>query len=125
MYISPEEYSDITFRYRLEATEERIKRACLLLDARIGNHSVGRDGWKLDMDRLPEYRKNAVKEWVAQMVSFLYDNGDVSPSAASISLGRFSVTEHGQKGQLIPERMGLADAVLASSGIVIRGVKTK
>ncbi|MFA7215381.1 MAG: hypothetical protein WC187_04980 [Bacillota bacterium] len=77
------------------------------------------------MDRLPEYRKNAVKEWVAQMVSFLYDNGDVSPSAASISLGRFSVTEHGQKGQLIPERMGLADAVLASSGIVIRGVKTK
>lgn len=125
MYISSREYSSITFRHQAEATDARIKRASLLLDARIGNYLPGEDGWKLNLDKLSGQRKNVVKEWVAQMVAFLSENNDVAPSAASISLGRFSVTEHGQKGQLIPEQMNLADAVLVGSGIIRRGANIK
>lgn len=94
----------------------------MLLDARIGNYSVNEDGWKLDLTILPSHQLNAVKEWMAQMVAFLYENSDVAPSSASVSLGRFSVTEHGQKGTLIPESLGFVDSLLVSSGLIRRGV---
>jgi len=120
MYLTAEEYNEITGRDIEEATDARLKRASMLLDARIGYHKRGSDGWKLELDDLPGNQTDAAKEWVAQMVIFLADNNDQAPSAASISLGRFSVTEHGQQEQLIPEEMNLADMILESSGLVNR-----
>lgn len=122
-YITAAEYEQITGRDRLEATDARLQRASALLDARIGNYPVLASGWKLDLLSLPVHQVNAVKEWVAQMVAFLYENSDVAPSSASVSLGRFSVTEHGQKGSLIPESLGFADAALIAAGLIRRGVK--
>ncbi len=125
-YITAEEYNSIIERPQDEATDVRIRRASQLLDARIGNYLPDKDtGRKLNLDNAPKHQKDAVKEWTAQMVSFLFDNGDAAPSAASLSLGRFSVTEHGQKGQVLPERMNLVDSILVSSGIVRRGVISK
>lgn len=124
-YITAEEYGVITGRPQAEATVARIKRASLLLDARIGNYIPDPDtGRKLDLGSLPQHQQDAVREWVAQMVAFLYDNNDSAPSSSSISLGRFSVTEHGQRGQAMPERMNLADTILVSSRLVRRHVGT-
>lgn len=126
MYITAEEYENITGRAQAEATEYRIKRASQLLDARIGNYTPDKEtGLKLDIEELPLFQENAVKEWVAQMIAFLFDNSDVAPTAASLSLGRFSVTEHGQKGTVMPESMNLVDALLVSAGLVRRGVKVR
>ena len=121
-YITAAEYAQITGRDSTEATDARLKRASMLLDARIGNYLVNEDGWKLDLTILPSHQLNAVKEWMAQMVAFLYENSDTAPSSASVSLGRFSVTEHGQKGTLIPESLGFVDSLLVSSGLIRRGV---
>jgi|GEM_PF-2504815 len=121
MYLTAAEYAQITGRDESEATTARLKRASLLLDSRIGYYTRT-DGWKLDLDGLAVHEKSAVQEWVAQMVAFLTDNNDLAPSAASISLGRFSVTEHGQKGQLMPEELNLADAMLDAAGVINRNV---
>ncbi len=125
-YLTAAEYNNITERPAAEATDARINRASLLLDARIGNYEPDEDtGWKLNMDDISTNQEFAVKEWVAQMIAFLYDNHDGAPSAASLSLGRFSVTEHGQKGHVLPEALNFADAILASSGAIKRGVNVK
>jgi len=133
MYLTATEYENITGNDASEATEARLKRACLLLDARIGYYrhdDVGsslleiRD-WKLDLDELADYKSDSVKEWVAWMVAFLVLNNDQAPSAASVSLGRFSVTEHGQQGKIMPEQLGLADAMLDDSGLVNRRTKIR
>lgn len=132
MYLTAQEYEEITGKPKEEATEQRLTYASQLLDVRIGNrytrrgrgHSLPNNGrWKLNLDDLYEYQKDAVKSWVAWMVSFLSENNDQAPSTASVSLGRFSVTEHGQQGSVIPESMRLADAQLVSSGLVSRKVK--
>jgi hypothetical protein len=120
MYLTATEYENITGSDASEATENRLKRACLLLDARIGYYERDDDGWKLDPDGLANYQSDIVKEWVAWMVAFLALNNDQAPSAASVSLGRFSVTEHGQQGKIIPEQLGLVDAMLDDSGLVNR-----
>ena len=123
-YLTDLEYNRLTDRSRAEATAARIRRASMLLDARIGNHIRDEEtGMKLDVESLPAHQSSAVKEWVAQMVAYLFDNGDSAPSAASITLGRFSVTEHGQQGRILPESLGFADALLISSGLVQRGVQ--
>lgn len=122
-YITSAEYAQLTGRNWREATDARLQRASMLLDARIGNYPVLASGWKLDLLSMPVYQVNAVKEWVAQMTAFLYENGDSAPTSASLSLGRFSVTEHGQKDRLLPESLGFADSVLVSSGLIRRGVK--
>lgn len=122
-YITATEYAQLTGRNWREATDARLQRASMLLDARIGNYPVLASGWKLNLLSLPVHQVNTVKEWVAQMVAFLYENSDVAPSSASVSLGRFSVTEHGQKGSLIPESLGFADAALIAAGLIRRGVK--
>ena len=124
-YITASQYSSITGRYQAEATDARIKRASLLLDARIGNYPTTSDGWKLDIAMLSTKQLAAVEEWVAQMVTFLYDNGDFSPSSASITLGRFSVTEHGQQTKSIPEQVSFADTILVSAGLVRSGVRLR
>ena len=122
LYITPEEYAEITGRDKEEATNSRIKGSMMLLDARIGNYARGNDGYKLDMDKLDIFQKDVVKRWVAQMIAFLVDNNDSSPTSASITLGKFSVTEHGQTNQVLPESMGFVDAMLSSSGLIRRGV---
>jgi len=125
-YITAVEYNSIMERPQAEATTARIKRASLLLDARIGNYYPDEDtGWKLDIDDLSIDQENAVKEWLSQMIAYLYDNNDIAPSTASLSLGRFSVTEYGQKGRVLPESLCFADSILVSSGLVKRGVTIK
>ena len=125
-YITAAEYNEIMDRPLAEATDARIKRASLLLDARIGNYFPDEvTGWKLDMDDLAVDRVNAVKEWLSQMIAYLYENNDQAPSTASLSLGRFSVTEYGQKGRVLPESLCFADSILVSSGIVRLGVIVK
>jgi hypothetical protein len=125
-YLTAAEYHVITGRPHSEATDSRIKRASMLLDARIGNYIPDETtGMKLDMDSLPVFQSDAVKEWVAQMVAFLYENSDHAPSTASVTLGRFSVTEHGQQGKPIPEALIFADTLAVSSGLVRRGVRLR
>lgn len=121
MYITPVEYQEITGRDKAEAVAGRIKIATQLLDARIGPRE--RDimtGFKLDVDTLPVHQKDAVKAWCAHMIAYLVDNGDKAPTTETLSLGRFSVTEHGQKGSIIPEELGFADSILAASGLINR-----
>lgn len=123
-YLTDLEYNQLMDRSQAEATAARIRRASMLLDARIGNYIPDeKTGMKLDVKSLPIHQSRAVKEWVAQMVAYLFDNGDSAPSVASITLGRFSVTEHGQQGRILPESLGFADALLISSGLVQRGVR--
>lgn len=119
MYITPVEYQEITGRDKAEAVAGRIKIATQLLDARIGPRE--RDimtGLKLDVDALPVHQKDAVKAWCAHMIAYLTDNGDKAPTTETLSLGRFSVTEHGQKESIIPEELGFADSILAASGLI-------
>ena len=125
MYITATEYATITGRDSSEAPAVRRKRASLYLDARVGYYERNDDGYKLDLDGLTNYQKSAAQEWVAWMVAFLTDNNDSAPSASSLSLGRFSVTEHGQRNQLVPEGMNLSDALLISSGLVNKAVALK
>ncbi|HQD86974.1 MAG TPA: hypothetical protein PK822_08730 [Bacillota bacterium] len=124
MYITPEEYEEITGRDKEEAIPGRIKIATQLLDARIGPRE--RDiftGLKLDLATLPVHQKEAVKTWCAHMIAYLVDNGDKAPTTESLTLGRFSVTQHGQKETLVPEELGFADSILVSSGLINRKVK--
>ena len=138
MYLTAEEYEEITGKPEEEATEQRLKYASQLLDSRIGDRFRKRglpypfedqfrypqdQEFTLEMDRLYTYQKDAVKSWVAWMVSYLAENNDQAPSTASVSLGRFSVTHSEQS--IIPESMRMADAVLASSGLVSRKVKVR
>ncbi len=128
MYINLDEYNQITGRPIIEATPSRIKRASYLLDARIGNYINQYDGWKLDLtdtDCVTAHQANIVKEWVAYMIAFLFDNNDSSPMSGNIKLGRFSFSgkEDSQSSSLIPEELQYADVILAGSGLVKRRVK--
>jgi hypothetical protein len=124
MYLTAAEYYSITERPTAEATNARIKLACQLLDARIGNYTRETDGWKLDLDDLLDYKVDAVKTWVAYMIAYLKDNGDKAPSSASLHLSKFSVTEKGQSNMGLPEELAFVDAVLVSSGVINRRVVT-
>lgn len=123
MYITAAVYAGITGRDASEATEARLKQASLLLDTRIGYHTRQDSGWKLDMDELEGYQENAVVQWVAYMVQYLYDHGDSAPSAASVRLGRFSVTQPAEGQGLMPDTLGFADAQLVAAGMVRTRVK--
>lgn len=122
MYLTAAEYEQLTARDQLDASEARIRRASMLLDARLGNWRVNADGWKLNLATLPLNQVSAVKEWTAQMIAFLADNSDLPPSSATLSLGRFSVTEHGQKERILPEALLFADSLVVSCGLIRRGV---
>jgi len=120
-YITAAEYNEITERPQAEATNSRIKHASALLDARIGNYFPDpTTGLKLHLDDLSQAQKDAVKEWVARAVAFLIDNNDAPPSAASISLGRFSVQSSQNQG--LPDALSFADSILVSSGLIKRAV---
>jgi len=121
-YITANEYNDITGGLASDATDQRIKRASRLLDARIGNHKYESE-FKLDVDSLPAYQKEAVKEWVAWMLFALVKNNDSIEVNESVKLGRFSVTKRDGKNEQIPDSLVYADSVLKSSGIVKTGVR--
>ena len=121
-YITANEYNDITGGLASDATDQRIKRSSRLLDARIGNHKYESE-FKLDVDSLPVYQKEAVKEWVAWVLFALVKNNDSIEVNESVKLGRFSVTKRDGKNEQIPDSLVYADSVLKSSGIVKTGVR--
>jgi hypothetical protein len=126
MYITLDEYNQITNRPITDATESRIRRASFLLDSRIGNYACAYDGWKLDLDNsdsVTEHQAKIVKEWVAFMIAFLVDNNDSAPSRGSVKLGRFSATEDGEASKVIPEALIYSDIILAGSGLIKRKVQ--
>ena len=121
MYITATEYATLTGNDASEATDNRITMASTLLDNRIGNYPINALGYKLTIADLHVVQSRAVKLWVSQMVSFLFDNDDAAPSAENMSLGRWSVS--GQTKQLLPQSVHYADILLTNSGLVKRGVR--
>ena len=133
MYITPTEYNTITGRDSAEATTIRITLSSKLLDSRIGNYPIFENigykinsSWQVEEDgvntTLTKSKKDAVQMWVAQMVSFLYDNNDTPPTSESgVSLGRFSVNGSSNISN-IPDEVKYADSILISSGIINRKV---
>jgi len=133
MYITPTEYNTITGRDSTEATTIRITLSSKLLDSRIGNYPTFEDigykinsSWQVEEDgvntTLTKSKKDAIQMWVAQMVSYLYDNNDTPPTSESgVSLGRFSVNGSSNISD-IPDEVKYADSILISSGIINRKV---
>lgn len=125
MYLTADEYATITGRDEEEASTQRLKTSCMLLDARIGAYTTNEDGWKIDdVEELPVNQKDAVQRWVAQMVKYLFENDDQPPSTASVTLGKFSVSKQTSRGagMSVPDELGYEDSFLVSSGIVKRGI---
>lgn len=136
MYITANEYNTLTGRSASEATTIRLTIACKMLDSRIGNYPVNDDGYKIDSDdwyvmykgqyqTLHQSKIDAVKMWVAFMVSYLTDNNNNPPSTANnLKLGRFSVgkTSSSNNYTSLPNELGFADSILVSSGIINRKV---
>jgi len=142
MYVTSSEYLTITGRPASEATSIRINISSKLLDSRIGNYPIYDDtGFKIKVNNDKFYvfgcgidteihisKKQAVQQWVCQMISFLTDNGDKPPSQGdNIKLGRFSVGKSGASNtnSLLPDSMSYVDSLLISSGIINRKVKIK
>ena len=121
MYITSIEYTALTGNDAAEATDNRITMASTLLDNRIGNYPINALGYKLTIADLHVIQSRAVKLWVSQLVSFLYDNDDATPDSDNVTLGRFSVSK--QSSQLMPRSMGYADTLLVNSGLIKRGVR--
>jgi hypothetical protein len=140
MYITSAEYNELTGRESSECTSIRLNIACKLLDKRIGNYAIDTNtGWKINTDwqvwdeglyvDLNANQKEAVKLWVASMISYLADNNDSPPSNANnVRLGRFSVgkgnNSNSNNNTLLPESMGFIDGILVSSGIINLKVKS-
>lgn len=136
MYITAAEYLSLTGRPASEASTYRLTIASKLLDARIGNYIIQDDGYKIDsstwkvwwngiLTEISQAKKDAVKLWVSQMVSYLTDNNDSPPSNdQNVKLGRFSVGNNSNLNsiKLIPDSMNFVDSILVSSGIINRAV---
>lgn len=134
MYITASDYNNLTGRPASEATVIRLTIACKLLDSRIGNYPTNEDGYKIrDSDwtvfykgqyqTLHQSKIDAVKLWVATMISFLTDNNNNPPSSANnLKLGRFSIGKSNQQtsgsNSMLPGELGFADSILVSSGII-------
>jgi hypothetical protein len=136
MYITSSEYATLTGRAASEATTLRLKIACKLLDSRIGNYPTLSDGYKIrssdfaiiyqgQYQILHQSKIDAVKMWVAVMISYLTDNGNKPPTVANnIKLGRFSVGKSTPStSSNLPGELGFADSILVSSGIINRRIK--
>lgn len=122
MYITPEIYEELTGRDVSEASEVRIRRASRLLDARIGMYE--RDDWKLELDELTDYQKEAVQMWVSYVVVSFAVNNDSVQVNESIKLGRFSVSarQGGESATVIPDQLRYADIQLKDSGLIKRNI---
>lgn len=142
MYVTSNEYLSITGRPASDATSIRINIASKLLDSRIGNYPIyDSTGFKIKVSNNKFYifgcgidteihisKKQAVQQWVCQMISYLKDNNDKPPSQSdNVKLGRFSVGKSGaaSKNTLIPDEMSFVDSILISSGIINRKVKMR
>lgn len=122
MYLTAQEYADLTGRPQNEATEAAINLASRLLDSRIGYYPFAED-YKLDLDLLTTRQVDIVKLWVAQMIANNFDNdGSVEQLEDSVSLGRFSVDRGNSRvsGNLIPSSMQYTDELLIDSGLIRR-----
>lgn len=131
MYITSTEYNTLTGRPSSEATTVRLTISCKILDSRIGNYPINDDGYKINTINwtvmykgqyqiLHQNKIDAVKLWVATMVSYLTDNNNKPPSAANnLKLGRFSVGKSSSSNNSkLPGELSYADSILISSGIV-------
>lgn len=130
MYITSAEYNTLTGRPASECTSLRLMISCKSLDSRIGNYPINEDGYKIrDSDWVVMYKGqyqalhqskiDAVKLWVATMISYLTDNNNTPPSQANnLKLGRFSVGKNSQNNSIIPSELSFADSILISSGII-------
>lgn len=138
MYITALEYYEITGRPALECTTLRLTIACKLIDSRIGNYPILADGYKIrDSDFaviyegqyqiLHQSKIDAIKLWVATMISYLTDNNNKPPSTSSnLKLGRFSVGKTSpSNNSSLPGELGFVDSILVSSGIINRRVNTR
>jgi hypothetical protein len=129
MYITSTEYNTLTGRPASECTNLRLMIACKLLDSRIGNYPTN-NGYKINWtdwvviykgqyQTLHQSKIDAVKLWVATMISYLTDNNNKPPSAANnLKLGRFSVGKSNVNNSALPNEIIFADSVLISSGII-------
>ncbi len=124
MYVTASEYNELTGKDASEATDIRIQRASLILDARLGTYPIS-DSYKLDLDKLSENQKMIVKDWVSQMISYLFENNDSFPSNAGVTLGKFSVTALSKTDVGLPDSFKFVDAMLVSAGLIKRKVLLK
>lgn len=131
-YITASEYNSLTGKAASQATTNRLTIASKLLDARIGNYPIFEDGykindWYVDVDGinmlLHQSKIDAVKLWVSNMVSYLYDNNDLPPGTnTGVKLGRFSVSGTSSDSSSVPDELSYIDNILVSSGIINRKV---
>jgi hypothetical protein len=131
-YIDAARYNAITGRTTTEASDQRLLMASRLLDSRVGNYvridddTNAYDGFKLDLDTLRAYQKEAVEHWVAWMVAALFIGGDAPNTFQNIKLGRFSITENAsQQDKTLPNLVEFADIQLKDAKIINTHVKTR
>lgn len=131
-YIDAATYASLTGKDASEATDARLKLASRLLDNRIGNYiriddsDSDYNGFKLNLDKLKSWQKEAVQQWVAWMVSALYANGDAPDTFQQIRLGRFSVTENSEdENNTLPNQVKYADMLLRDAKIINTQVRSR
>jgi len=152
-YITSSEYAALTGRDSSEATSIRINISSRLLDSRIGNYGIYENGWKIDTSSSTWYvtsifltddrefinvsntnyrievttgQKDAIKIWIAGMITELFNSDDMASNEDNLKLGRFSVTKSkNSSGTILPQSMGYHDSILISSGIIERRVGLK
>lgn len=127
-YIDAAKYNEMTGRPGSEATASRLLLASALLDARLGNYAYdATSGLKLNLAELSAAQVKAVELWVAYMVTGLFETNDTLQTGGSLKLGRFSegVTANQVVGELMPDNVKLADAVLKASGLIRRAVSSR
>ena len=125
MYLTAAEDATITGRSEDQATTQRIKQSCMLLDARLGMRTREDNGWKVDMTDVEDYQSEAIKQWVAYMILYLFDNSDTAPSTSNLTLGKFSVSGNTEGIQGIPNALSFVDSILVSSELIRTEVKMK
>jgi len=125
MYLTQSEYTDITGK---TTTEDKLRLASHLLDARIGAYCTLANGYKLDKSRLNEKQTFIVEQWVAEMAKTVTDTGGaVQQGADSISIGRFDVDYGGITANdgLVPESLRYYDQLLVDSDLINRKLRIK
>lgn len=129
MYVDESTYISITGKEPEAFLNSRSKRASRLLDVRLGNRKRldksdnDYDGYKVDLDAVKTYQKEAVQEWVSWMIYTLWENNDSVEINESIKLGRFSVTKRDGKSEMIPDALVYADQMIKDSGLVQFGLE--
>src|SRR5699024_6835489 len=124
MYITAQEYADITGRAISEAGDDTLRLASLLHDSRLGNTHLHEDLTGIDDDE-----KTIVKRWVAYMAANIVDEDDDSDKQEqSVSFGSFGVTYDDDEdvsisAGMMPEGMRLVDLALVSTGLVNQRIR--